>query len=52
MPREHFQRWLLRHSPGQLIPMPNHSASDFFFPNVQSEPPWMQLKAVSSHPFI
>jgi len=30
--------------------MPDHSFSEEIFPNIQSEPPLMQLEAISSHP--
>jgi len=47
---EHLQGWGLHHLPGQPGPMPVHSCSKEIFPNIQSEPPLMQLEAIASHP--
>ena len=41
----HLQGWGLHHCPGQPGPMPDHSFSMEIFPNVQSNPPLMQLEA-------
>ena len=36
--------------PWQPVPMPDHSFSKEILPNIQSEPPLMQLEAVASRP--
>ena len=38
------------HLPGQPIPIPDHSFLKSFFPNIQPEPPLVQLKAFPSCP--
>jgi len=47
---EPLQGWGLPHHSGQPGPMLDHSCRKQIFPNIQSEPPLMQLEAVSSHP--
>jgi len=47
---EPLQGWELHHCPGQPGPMPDHSFKEEIFPNIQSEPPLMQLEVVASRP--
>jgi len=47
---EALQGWGLHHLPGQPGPVPDHSFSKEIFPNIQSEPPLMQLEAIKSEP--
>ena len=47
---EHLQGWRLHHLAGQPVPTPDHSFSKEVFPNIQSEPPLMQLEVIASRP--
>jgi len=47
---EHLQGWGLHHCPGQPGPTPDRSSSKEIVPNIQSEPPLMQLEAIASRP--
>jgi len=47
---EPLQGWGLPHCPGQPAPTPHCSFREEIFPNIQSEPPLMQLEATASHP--
>lgn len=47
---EHFQRWQFYHFHEQPVPMLCYPLSEASFPNMQSEPPLMQLEAISSQP--
>jgi len=49
---EPLQGWGLPHCPGQPGPTPDHSFSEDIFPDIQSEPPLMQLEAIASWPFL
>jgi len=42
----------LPHCPGQPGPSPDHSSSEEIVPDIQSEPPLMQLEAIASWPFL
>ena len=44
---EPLQGWGLHHCPGQPGLTPDHSFREEIFPNIQSEPPLMQLEAIS-----
>ena len=47
---EHLQGWWLHHLPGKPIPVPGHSFREEIFPNIQSESPLVQHKAIPSCP--
>ena len=47
---EPLQGWGLHHCPRQPGSRPDHSFSEEVFPNLQSEPPLMQLEAIASRP--
>ena len=47
---EHLQGRWLNHLLGQPIPVPDHSFGEEMFPNSQTEPPLVQLEAISPHP--
>jgi len=47
---EHLQGWGLHRLPGQPVPMPDHSFSEEFFPNIPPKPPLTQLEAIASSP--
>ena len=47
---EHLRGWGFHHLPGQPVAMSDHSFSIEIFPNIQSEPPLMQLEAFASYP--
>ena len=47
---EPLQGWGLPHCPGQPVPRPDYSFSKDIFPNIQSEPPLIQLEAIDSRP--
>ncbi|KAK4818734.1 hypothetical protein QYF61_018721 [Mycteria americana] len=42
--------WRLNHFPGQPVPVLDNPFSEVKFPNIQSEPPLVQLEAISSCP--
>jgi len=47
---EPLQGWGLHRCPGQPGPTPDHSFRKENFPNIQSEPPLVQLEAIASRP--
>lgn len=49
-PFEHFQRWQFHHFPGHSIPLPAHTFSGEFSPNIQPHTPLAQLEAISCPP--
>ena len=42
------QAWFHDHFPGDAVPVTDHTLSEEFFPNVQTELPMMQLNGISS----
>ena len=46
---EHLQGWWLYHLSGQPVPMYYQSFGEEIFPNIQPEPPLVQLKAITSY---
>ncbi|KAK4810721.1 hypothetical protein QYF61_007695 [Mycteria americana] len=47
---KYLQGWRLNHFPGQPVPMLDNPFSEEKFPNIQSQPPLVQLEAISSCP--
>ena len=41
---KYLQGWWLNHFPGQPVPMLDNPFSEEFFPNIQSKPPWCNLR--------
>lgn len=44
---EYLQGWWLNPFPGQTVPMLDNPGDQQSFPNIQSQPPLVQLEAIS-----